>query len=219
MFHETRAKAEDVLSKFREPSRFLRAWVDSPLTIGAVAPSGPELARRMANYIPAQSDRPVLELGPGTGPVTKAILEAGVAPHRLTCLEYTEEFCDHITDRFDGLNVVQGDAYNMCDCLSHLQPNSLCAVVSSLPLVSRPMQDRMKCLADAFEYLRPGAPFIQFSYSLASPVELRTDLFSWSRSGWILKNLPPARVWVFRKPHKRRDCEVSLNTSKNARNV
>ncbi|KZL03249.1 MULTISPECIES: rRNA adenine N-6-methyltransferase family protein [unclassified Pseudovibrio] len=200
MFHETRSRAENALNKFREPSKFLRAWVEAPLTTGAVAPSGPVLAQRMAEFVPVESNNPVLELGPGTGPVTKAILEAGISKDRLTCLEYSTDFCEHLSDKFEGLNVVQGDAYNMRPSLEHIAPNSLCAVVSSLPLVSRPMEFRLKCIRDAFALMRPGAPFIQFSYSFASPVTLKSKLFSWSKTGWIVKNIPPARVWIFRKP-------------------
>lgn len=200
MFHETRSRAESALNKFREPSKFLRAWVESPLTTGAVAPSGPVLAQRMAEFVPADSANPVLELGPGTGPVTQAILETGVSKKRLTCLEYSSDFCEHLTKKFEGLNVVQGDAYNMHPYLKQIEPNSLCAVVSSLPLVSRPMEYRLKCIRDAFELMRPGAPFIQFSYSLASPVSLKSNMFSWSKTSWIIKNIPPARVWIYRKP-------------------
>ena len=200
MFHETRSRAENALSKFREPSKFLRAWVESPLTTGAVTPSGPILAQRMAEFVPVQSNNPVLELGSGTGPVTKAILKAGITKDRLTCLEYNTDFCAHLSKKFEGLNVVQGDAYNMHPSLGHIAPNSLCAVVSSLPLVSRPMEFRLKCIRDAFTFMRPGAPFIQFSYSLASPITLKSKMFSWSKTGWIVKNIPPARVWIFRKP-------------------
>ncbi len=200
MFHETRSRAGNALNKFREPSRFFRTWVEAPLTTGAVTPSGPVLAQKMAEFIPAQSNNPVLELGPGTGPITKAILEAGISKGRLTCLEYSADFCKHLSEKFEGLNVVEGDAYNMHSSLGHIVPNSLCAVVSGLPLVSRPMELRLKCIRDAFDLMRPGAPFIQFSYSLASPVTLNSRMFSWSKTGWIVKNFPPARVWIFRKP-------------------
>ncbi|SDR24948.1 phosphatidylethanolamine/phosphatidyl-N-methylethanolamine N-methyltransferase [Pseudovibrio sp. Tun.PSC04-5.I4] len=200
MFDETRSRAENALNKFREPSRFLRAWVEAPLTTGAVAPSGAVLARRMAEFVPVDSVNPVLELGPGTGPVTKAILEAGISKERLTCLEFSGDFCKHLSEKFDGLHVVQGDAYNMHPSLRHIEPNSLCAVVSSLPLVSRPMEYRLKCIRDAFALMRPGAPFVQFSYSLASPVSLKSKMFSWSKTGWIIRNIPPARVWIYRKP-------------------
>lgn len=200
MFHETRSLAENAFNRFREPSKFLRAWVEAPLTTGAVTPSGPVLAQRMAEFVPVNSENPVLELGPGTGPVTKAILDAGVAKERLTCLEYSSDFCEHLTEKFEDLNVVQGDAYNMRPSLEHIAANSLCAVVSSLPLVARPMETRLKCLRDAFTLMRPGAPFIQFSYSLVSPVTLTSKMFSWSKTGWIVKNIPPARVWIFRKP-------------------
>ncbi|MTI17913.1 methyltransferase domain-containing protein [Rhodobacteraceae bacterium RKSG542] len=153
----------------------------------------------MASYIPRQLDGPVLELGPGTGAVTKEILHR-VPREKLICLEYSTDFCNHLRVNFAGLKVVQGDAYNMDKAIPGLRSESLSAIVSSLPLVTRPPKERLKCLELAFDLLKPGAPFIQFSYSLASPVPLDMEGMKWQRSGWILQNIPPARVWVYRKP-------------------
>ena len=54
--------------------RFIRSWIERPLSIGAVTPSGKMLARAMARYVDPHSDGPVVELGPGTGPVTAALV-------------------------------------------------------------------------------------------------------------------------------------------------
>ena len=63
--------------------RFIRSWFEKPLTMGAISPSGKLLARTMASYVDPSIPGPVIELGPGTGPVTEALVEQGVDPSRL----------------------------------------------------------------------------------------------------------------------------------------
>ena len=92
-------------------ARFLKSWVERPLQIGAVQPSGRALARTMASYVDPTQKGPVIEVGPGTGPVTAALLKRGVAPERLVLLEYSAEFCALLRERYPRLRVVQGDAY------------------------------------------------------------------------------------------------------------
>ena len=75
--------------------RFIRSWIERPLTIGAVTPSGKILARTMARYVDPDSNGPVVELGPGTGPVTEALVQAGVAPSRLVLVEFDAELLPH----------------------------------------------------------------------------------------------------------------------------
>jgi phospholipid N-methyltransferase len=90
--------------------RFIRSWIERPLTIGALTPSGKMLARAMARYVDPHSDGPVVELGPGTGPVTAALVEAGVDPSRLVLVEFNHTFCRILRTRYPGVTLVQGDA-------------------------------------------------------------------------------------------------------------
>lgn len=191
--------AKKISSKVLDEVRFIRSWVESPLKTGAVTPSGPVLSRRIAEF--AEVDRPgdVLELGPGTGVVTQALIERGVDPARLIAVEYNPDFCELLEKRYSDLAVVQGDAYDLRQTLAHIGPGSLASIVSSLPLFTRPPAERRAFLLDALELLQPGAPFVQFSYALVPPVPVEKGLFSVSVSDWILMNLPPARVWIYRK--------------------
>ena len=93
--------------------RFIRSWIERPLSIGAVTPSGKILARAMARYVDPNSDGPVVELGPGTGPVTEALVEAGVDPSRLVLVEFNPAFCRILRARYPDATLVQGDAYSM----------------------------------------------------------------------------------------------------------
>jgi phosphatidylethanolamine/phosphatidyl-N-methylethanolamine N-methyltransferase len=179
--------------------RFLRSWIEKPLHMGAVMPSGKVLARTMAEYVDVKSSGPVVELGPGTGAITSALVERGVDPKRLVLVEYNPGFCALLRDRYPKATVVQGDAYALRDALWDVLKAPASAVVSGLPLVTKPMLTRLKLMRDAFVALAPGAPFVQFTYSVAPPIPKALPGVSTEASERIWMNLPPARVWVYRK--------------------
>jgi len=179
--------------------RFLRSWIEKPLHMGAVMPSSKLLARTMAEYVAVESDGPVVELGPGTGAITNALIEHGVDQKRLVLVEYNPGFCALLRDRYPQAKVVQGDAYALRDSLRGVLDVRASAVVSGLPLVTKPMLTRLKLIRDAFVALHPGAPFIQFTYSVVPPIPKSLPGVSTEASERIWMNLPPARVWVYRK--------------------
>jgi phosphatidylethanolamine/phosphatidyl-N-methylethanolamine N-methyltransferase len=179
--------------------RFLRSWIEKPLRMGAVMPSGRVLARTMAQYVDADSSGPVVELGPGTGAITNALIERGIDQKRLVLVEYNPGFCALLRDRYPQATVVQGDAYTLRDSLWNVLSVPAAAIVSGLPLVTKPMLTRLKLIRDAFLALAPGAPFVQFTYSVAPPIPKSLPGVSTQASERIWMNLPPARVWVYRK--------------------
>jgi phosphatidylethanolamine/phosphatidyl-N-methylethanolamine N-methyltransferase len=179
--------------------RFLRSWIEKPLHMGAVMPSGRVLARTMAHYVDIKSSGPVVELGPGTGAITSALIEHGVDQKRLVLVEYNPGFCALLRDRYPLATVVQGDAYALRDTLWKVLALPASAVVSGLPLVTKPMLTRLRLIRDAFVALAPGAPFVQFTYSVAPPIPKSLPGVSTEASERIWMNLPPARVWVYRK--------------------
>jgi len=162
-------------------------------------PSGRLLARTMAQYVDVNSSGPVVELGPGTGAITSALIERGIDQKRLVLLEYNPGFCALLRDRYPQAKVVQGDAYRLRDTLWNALSAPATAIVSGLPLVTKPMLTRLKLIRDAFAALAPGAPFVQFTYSVAPPIPKSLPGVSTEASERIWMNLPPARVWVYRK--------------------
>ncbi len=191
------ARAFPIPAFLAEEWRFLRGLVQRPRLVGAIAPSSATLARALAAQIP-DSPGPILELGPGTGIVTEAILARGIAPERLTAIEYDADFAQRVAERFPGMRVIAGDAYDLANTLGEAFTQPFAAIVSSLPLLNEAPARRQKLLDDAFDRLAPGAPFIQFSYGLKPPVAA-TPPISVNRAALIVLNLPPARVWVYRK--------------------
>ncbi len=178
--------------------RFLRSWIEKPLRMGAVMPSSKVLARAVARYVDIHSDGPVVELGPGTGAITDALIAHGVAEKRLVLVEFDPGFCALLNERYPQATVIQGDAYNLDQTLAELKEPAA-AMVSGLPLVTKPMMIRMKLMRDAFLKMEAGAPFIQFTYSVAPPIPKSLPGIHTQASERIWMNLPPARVWVYRK--------------------
>ncbi len=183
--------------------RFIRSWIERPLSTGAVTPSGKILARTMARYVDPRSTGPVVELGPGTGPVTDALVEVGVDPSRLVLVESNPAFCRILRSRYPQATLVQGDAYSMRRLLDTLLLQPAAAVVSGLPLITKPITLRLRLIRDSFDLMVPGAPFVQFTYSVAAPLPKRLGGFSVEASERIWMNIPPARVWVYRRPDNR----------------
>ena len=191
-------------SSLADSARFIRQWVENPRLIGAVSPSGPALAKAMASYVDLKKEGPIIELGPGTGPVTQALLARGIAPERLVLVEYEQGFCHLLAERYPGVQIVQGDAYSLKNTLQNKLSAQPITVVSSLPLLVRPERDRVELLHQAFELMGPDGLFIQFTYGLTkSPMPMNahsiTGAYVGKGSAPILLNIPPARVWRYRK--------------------
>jgi phosphatidylethanolamine/phosphatidyl-N-methylethanolamine N-methyltransferase len=185
--------------RFDDEVRFIRSWLETPLSIGAVTPSGRVLARAMARYVEPELPGPVVELGPGTGPVTEALVEHGVDPARLVLVEFNPVFCQLLRARFPTATVIQADAYGLRRALASLLRRPAAAVVSGLPMFTKPVRTRVRLLRDALALLRPGAPFVQFTYAVVPPIPRAFAGVQAEASERIWMNLPPARVWVYRK--------------------
>jgi phosphatidylethanolamine/phosphatidyl-N-methylethanolamine N-methyltransferase len=179
---------------------FFRSLVTAPRLTGAVAPSGRPLARAMAQAVDGLSHGLIVELGPGTGPVTRALLERGLDPRRLVLVEYDPGFCRMLAGRFQPATVVQGDAFDLRRTLARFADKRVAAVVSSLPLLNQAPHRREKLIADAFDLMGPEGVFVQFTYGLVSPIprEACAGRYAAHAGAPIWLNLPPARVWTYR---------------------
>jgi phosphatidylethanolamine/phosphatidyl-N-methylethanolamine N-methyltransferase len=183
--------------RFEDEARFLRSWLERPLVTGAVTPSSRMLARTMASYVDPRVPGPIIELGPGTGPVTDALIRRGVAQDRLVLVEYNPEFCKLLKRRFPKATIVEGDAYDIQEALDGVVAEPGAAVISSLPLFTKPLETRIKLLQAVQELTRPNAPFVQFTYAVVPPIPKNPDRYTATASNRVWLNLPPARVWVY----------------------
>lgn len=179
--------------------RFVRGWLRKPRTTGSIKPTGRPAASLMASFVDPTAEKPVLELGPGTGPITRAILETGLDPGKLTCLEYDENFCDHLHELYPQVDVRRGDAFDLDATFGPQEEESFSAVLSGLPLLNFPRHLREKCIRDGLRFAEPGAPFVQLCYGPKAPIEFETGDIFCEPTKWVLANIPPARFWVYRR--------------------
>jgi phosphatidylethanolamine/phosphatidyl-N-methylethanolamine N-methyltransferase len=186
---------------FGDSARFLMSLMSTPHLTGAVAPSSRALARAMAAASGPPEDGLVVELGPGTGPVTRALFDRGLDPRRLVMIEFNPQFCGLLKERFAPARVIEGDAYNLPRTLADLKGRKISAFVSSLPLLTRPPSDRKTLIDDAFALMGPDGVFVQFTYGVVSPIprEVLDSGYIAHRGRPIWANLPPARVWTYRQ--------------------
>ena len=185
---------------------FLRRWLRRPFAVGAVVPSGRLLAEAMARAtLHALEGRTghVIELGAGTGEVTKALLSAGIPPARLAVVERDPELAAFLRRRFTGPQIIEGDASHIPQLLEQHGIGEVSAVVSSLPLLTMPTEIVNGIVGGAFDALPGGGAMIQFTYGPRPPIPraLRQALqMVCTPSHRIWRNVPPAVVWTFRKP-------------------
>ena len=193
----TQVPAVEKSSGLREGFGFLRAWLRQPKSVGSVWPTSAPMARRMAGVIDLASGLPVLEIGPGTGTITKAILQTGLPHDLLWSLEYSKEFADRLKARYPSAHVVEGDAFALANSLGAACPNQFDSAISALPLLNFPLETRVSLVEQVLDLLPAGRPLIQFSYGPKSPVPPGAGRYKVKRIGMVLRNIPPAQLWVF----------------------
>ena len=177
---------------------FLSEMLRHPREVVAVAPSSGAVARRMSDGL-GQVRGPVVEIGPGTGSFTRAILARGVAPERLTLLETNATFCDALRARFPGVRVLNRPAQEIAE----IGLRDIGAVISGVPVLARPTIQR-EVVGRAFEVMAPDGMFTQITYSPQAPIspDMQRALgIRAQKRGTVWANLPPARVFVFRRVH------------------
>ncbi|KRB58686.1 SAM-dependent methyltransferase [Rhizobium sp. Root708] len=185
--------------KFDEEIRFFKGMMQGPKTVGSIVPTSSITARKMASVINTHSGLPVLELGPGTGAITKAILGRGVKPENLVAIEYSTDFYEHLLRLYPGVNFINGDAFNLDKTLADLKGQTFDSVISAVPLLNFPMQARIALLESLLDRLPAGRPVVQISYGPVSPIIARPDRYHIQHFDFIVRNIPPAQLWIYRR--------------------
>jgi len=185
--------------KFDEEIRFFKGMMQGPKTVGSIVPTSSITARKMASVINLHSGLPVLELGPGTGAITKAILGRGVKPENLVAVEYSTDFYEHLVRLYPGVNFINGDAFNLDKTLGAMRDQKFDSVVSAVPLLNFPMQARIALLESLLDRLPAGRPVVQISYGPVSPIIARPERYHIQHFDFIVRNIPPAQLWIYRR--------------------
>lgn len=180
---------------------FGRELLANPGATGALCPSSPRLGRRMASFIPKNHKGLVVELGAGTGSVTRELLARGIPPKKLIPIEMSEKLASHLRQRFPEIQVIQGNAaelQNLIKASAARESNSqVDFVVSSLPFRSLPEDLCQKIARQIEQTLGDSGRFIQFTYDLRSRNFIHFRRFTHLRAAIVWANIPPARVDLF----------------------
>lgn len=183
-----------------EMSSFLLEWVRAPLVTASVVPSGKSLARKMVEYIVPETG-PVIELGPGTGVFTRAILRRGIDESQLTLVEINPKFSAKLEQRYPKAEMIRGGAEQL-GTLPLRHRGQIGAAVSGLPVLSMPDEKVHSILQGAFAAMKTGGFFMQFTYGPHCPISNRVLAslgLAARRSGFALSNFPPAYVYYIAK--------------------
>ena len=187
--------------KFDEEIRFFKGWRSNMKAVGSIVPTSGITARRMASVVNPHSGLPVLELGPGTGVITKAILQKGVQPENLVSVEFSTDFFQHLVKTYPAVDFINGDAFDLDKTLGARRDQQFDSVISAVPLLNFPMHMRVSLIDDLLSRVPVGRPVIQISYGPLSPVVAMPDRYQISHYDFVVRNIPPAQLWVYRKTH------------------
>lgn len=186
-------------ARFDEELRFFRGWIDKPKAVGSVIPTSSVTARRMASIVRPESDDLVLELGPGTGVITRAILELGIKPENLVSVEYSADFVEKLREDFPGVNIVHGDAFDLDTVLAPWKSRRFDSVVCAIPLLNFSINERIMLIERLLDILPTGRPIVQITYGATSPVPAGRGNYSVERFDFVIRNIPPAQLWIYRR--------------------
>ncbi len=178
--------------------RFLRTFLAKPWRVASPVPSGRRLAESIAAQIEFNDSDPILELGPGTGSVTDAILARGIAASQLIAIESDRDFAEFLRLRFHQCRILEGDAFALDSVLRQAgcdQPFG--AIICGVPVLNQPLHVRRRLLRTALRWLKNGSPFIQFSYGARPPIP-PSDEECVHHAAIVRQNILPMHIWVYR---------------------
>lgn len=185
--------------KFDDELKFFKGWIDKPKAVGAIIPTSSVTARRMATVIDTTSGLPVLEVGPGTGVITKAILRCGVKPSELHAVEYSHDFVAHLRRNYPDVNVIEGDGFNLDKALGDKRDLVFDCVISGVPLLNFPIKRRVAYLDSLLKRIPNGRPVVQLTYGPRSPIPPGLGDYTVEHFHFVLRNIPPTRIWLYRR--------------------
>jgi len=185
--------------KLKDEIAFIKGWKRDRAAVGAITPTSAVTARKMASVVEPKSGLPVLELGPGTGVITKAILGRGLQPRDLVSIEYSPEFCEHLREQFPEVDVRCGDAFALDQALVEKSKTKFDCVISAIPLLHLAPLKRLSLVLDLLERVPAGRPMVQITYGLLSPVVALPLGYEIRHLSFMVRNIPPAQLWIYRK--------------------
>lgn len=193
--------AKKLLAALNDTTLFVQEWLQAPLRTASLTPSSRFLSDAMAQWANPRSKHFILELGPGTGAVTQALIRRGVAENKIVCVENNPKMAEVLRKRFPHTNILAGDAREFDKLLQENFGDVECvdAVISSLPLRNFTPEDAERLSNKIRAILRPRGKWVQYSYKLRPAHPKGSEQFDLVKSDVVWFNIPPARLSVYQK--------------------
>ena len=179
-----------------DASVFFALWLQKPLRIAAVNPSGARLADALARCVDLARPGPILELGAGTGSLTQGLVRAGCLPGRILVLEREPALVAVLRREFPAMTLIEGDATRIGDYLAG-SVERLAGVVSSLPIKWFPIEAQYTGVRPWLDLLGPGSRFLQLTNAFSSPLAVDRLGIAGREIARIWLNLPPTQIWAY----------------------
>lgn len=188
----------------RERLLFLRRCLAHPLRVAALIPAPPALGRLVAERIPDPGQRFVLELGPGTGAVSRELLRR-IPEEQLVLVEVDDELCRWLRRQFPRATVLHGNAVDLDRILpEECRSGGIAAVVSGIPVINLSLEMKRAFVGQGFAAMGPGGgPFLQYSYLPVPPLPCRDLGIEATREGIAFGSPVPLFLWSFTRPCSR----------------
>jgi phosphatidylethanolamine/phosphatidyl-N-methylethanolamine N-methyltransferase len=180
-----------------EAGLFFGLWLRRPLQIAAIRPNSEHLADAIAGLVDLSRPGPVLELGAGTGSLTRGLLRRGCTPSRIIALEREPPLAALLRRDRPGITVIEGDATRIGEYLAERHVDRLASVVSSLPIKWFPEAARRAVLLPCLDVIAEGGAFLQVTNGFCSPVSIERLAIAGREAGRVWRNLPPAQIWSY----------------------
>ena len=191
-----RARERPEIAQVANPGLFFRRWLRNPLQMGSIVPSSAALCRRVVRHTRRRRDEAVIELGAGTGVISRALLVGGVPAERLFVVEIVPDMAAHLRRALPGVNVIEGDARVLPALIPRAWHGRIGTVVCGIPLVLLAKAEQARFIA-AIEAVAPGRGFLHYSYCITSPLPARAHRLAARREAWTPLNFPPASLWRY----------------------
>jgi len=190
------------LNKLLGTRLFILRCLRNPRQLGAVVPTSRRVGTFLARHADVDPDSPIIELGGGSGSVTRTLIKSGICPSRLYVIELDPELAAYLKATLPEVTVIHGDASQLASILPPEILGKVRRIVSSLPMINMPSPIQQKILESCFEVMTPDGVYLQFTYSPLSSIDDKAYDLKKKRLGTIFRNLPPATVWQYTKEAK-----------------
>jgi phosphatidylethanolamine/phosphatidyl-N-methylethanolamine N-methyltransferase len=175
---------------------FFRRWLSNPLQMGSIIPSSPKLGQLISMQIDKRSSSSILELGAGTGAITKSLINSGISPGRIAVVEIVPEMAEHLRTKFPEISVLQADAFDLPTRLLQDTLGEIGTVICGIPLVLL-SEAKQRQFIQQVEAVAPERGFLLYTYCFTSPLPYRTLGLEARRLAWTPLNFPPASIWHY----------------------